>query len=275
MTSIKYHAAILYETTKFDHRKYAALAIFSMIISISVLSYSVLQGYVADNMKPIQSKILDTAFYIENLKSKKTSSVFSWHIMKDMVLNVNVINSDEYPDKFNLIKNAVLSEETMRHGDSHSAKVYDSELLFMGWKGVLNHAKSLKDTKLNLPADFYFTEYGSSVNDIVIELTSLTNGDGFLGKTRVLVDEKNSQILKAYITIYDVDNLSNEEFSAIIRHEFGHALGLSHSDNVDDLMYFEINTKFPFITECDMEVLLELYDQKDARLIECYNGKTG
>ena len=261
MKSIKHHASILYETTKFDYRKYAVLAILSIIISTSVLSYSILQGHATNNMESKQSNKLDTVFYIENLKSKKTDSGFFWHIMKNRILNVNVINSDEYPDKLDLIENAIMSEET--HKDSRHTKVYNSELLFMGWKGALNYAKSLKDTKLNLPTDFNFSESGSSDSDIVIKLTSLTNGEGFLGQTRILVDVENNQILKSYITIYDVDNLSNEEFLVVIRHEFGHAIGLSHSDNRDDLMYVEVNTKFPFITEYDIEALLNIYDKKD------------
>lgn len=263
MKSIRHRTSILYETPKFDYRKYAVLAILSIIISTSVLSYSILQIHTTNNMESEQSKKLDTVFYIENLKSKKTDSGFFWHIMKNRILNVNVINPDEYPDKLNLIKNAIMSEEIITHEDSRH-KVDDSELLFMGWKGALNYAKSLKDTKLDLPADFNFSESGSNDSDIVIKLTSLTNGEGFLGQTRILVDAENNQILKSYITIYDVDNLSNEEFLGIIRHEFGHAIGLSHSDNSEDLMYFEVNTKFPFITEYNIEALLNIYDKNSA-----------
>ena len=61
---------------------------------------------------------------------------------------------------------------------------------------------------------------------------------GYTGYTKSVVD--GNEILKSFITIYDVNNLSEEELGTILRHEFGHALRLNSNEKFNNLMAIEI-----------------------------------
>ena len=82
--------------------------------------------------------------------------------------------------------------------------------------------------------------------------------DGYTGYTKSIVEE--SEILKSFITIYDVSNLSNEQLETITRHEFGHALGLGHSTAPEDLMAPSIDMTYPYISECNVAAIVDLYN---------------
>ena len=87
--------------------------------------------------------------------------------------------------------------------------------------------------------------------------------------TRILVDDASEQILKARITIYDVDELTDAEFTTIVRHEFGHALGLAHSSASDDLMYPTIQTDNALISQCDIDAMASLYNGEKIAQVTC------
>lgn len=74
-----------------------------------------------------------------------------------------------------------------------------------------------------------------------------------------IADDAQNQILKSEITIY-VDKLSKAQFETILRHEFGHALGLAHSTALEDLMHLTIETNYPYISQCDIDAMVSLYD---------------
>ncbi len=86
------------------------------------------------------------------------------------------------------------------------------------------------------------TDSKTGQGNIIIQLEKTSNADGYSGFTKSIVDESQHQILKSQITIYDVNKISNEELETIIRHEFGHALGLAHSTAPEDLMFLTIQT---------------------------------
>ena len=69
-----------------------------------------------------------------------------------------------------------------------------------------------------------------------------------------------NQILKSNITVFDADNLSDTQISTILRHEFGHAIGLAHSSAPEDLMYPTIESNFPYISDCTISSIIHLYD---------------
>ncbi|PIN84158.1 MAG: peptidase M10A and M12B matrixin and adamalysin, partial [Nitrosopumilales archaeon CG11_big_fil_rev_8_21_14_0_20_33_24] len=42
-------------------------------------------------------------------------------------------------------------------------------------------------------------------------------------------EDKKDQSVKSTITIYNVEELSTSQITTIVRHEFGHAIGLAHT----------------------------------------------
>jgi predicted Zn-dependent protease len=54
--------------------------------------------------------------------------------------------------------------------------------------------------------------------------------------------------------------LTDEELSTIVRHEFGHALGLGHSTAPEDLMAPNIDMTVPYISECNIDAIVNLYN---------------
>ena len=78
-----------------------------------------------------------------------------------------------------------------------------------------------------------------------------------------------SNPLKSDITIFDVDNLTDNQLTTITRHEFGHALGLAHSTAFEDLMAQTVITEYPYISECDVDAIILLYDGGKSSQVVC------
>lgn len=55
----------------------------------------------------------------------------------------------------------------------------------------------------------------------------------------------------------------------MIRHEFGHAIGLAHSTDDNDLMHAIIKTDYPYVSPCDVDAIQELYDGKEQSSVVC------
>jgi len=140
---------------------------------------------------------------------------------------------------------------------------------YKGWTGALESTYN-ENSNRYIPIKFSILESGKG-GDIVITLTNLRNGDGLSGTTKAIMDVNQNQILKSHITIYEVDKITAEKFEAIFRHEFGHALGLAHSTAVEDLMHSSIQTDFPYISECDVDGIFSLYDERNPSQVVCEN----
>ncbi|MGI0021918.1 MAG: matrixin family metalloprotease [Nitrososphaeraceae archaeon] len=237
-----------------------AISIF--LLTQQVFSYSIID-FGNDDATPMKTK-----YVIDNLQGDKVKTSLSWKIVSGIPLAVNVVNSDIVSqDKINAIKNAILSDENVQIDDALVDKETKSTLTYYkGWTGALQQA-STHSTIYAIPSSFNIIESSKGEGDILITLTNGRDSDGYTGYTKSI--SNGDEILKSYITIYDVDSLTEEQLSIITRHEFGHAIGLAHSTASEDLMAPSINTPYPFVSECDVDAIVALYNGKRTSEVVC------
>jgi hypothetical protein len=200
-----------------------------------------------------------TRHVIEDLRGDTVDTWKSWRLI-GTTLNVNVLNAKGLSEnRIDVIKNAITSEESVEIDDSltHKGPKGFSSTYFTGWAGALKHAAT-KDTLYNIPTDFNVITSNGGEGDVIITLSNLRDGDGYTGYTKSVVD--GNEILKSFITIYDVTNLTDEQLGTIVRHEFGHAIGLGHSTAPEDLMAPNIDMTIPYISECNIKAVIDLYN---------------
>ena len=199
-----------------------------------------------------------TRYLIENLEGQTGPAYKYWNVAKGMPLTVSIVNPDNLSkEKIDMIKQAILSTEPLYIDNSllGNSQSDGKTELFQGWMGAL---ATINDTKYYVPDQFQIVESSSGPGQIVITLSHLEDPDGNSGYTKSLLD--GSQILLSFITIYDADKLSDGQLATIVRHEFGHALGLPHMNDSHDLMHAVIQTGYPYISKCDIGAIKALYD---------------
>ncbi|MDH2908141.1 MAG: matrixin family metalloprotease [Candidatus Nitrosotalea sp.] len=236
------------------------LAVFIFISYVP----SDLQSFYNSNNTPLK-----TQYLVQNLKSNTVDTWKPWHLINNQALNINIVNADKVSkEKIAAIKDAILSEESVKIDNSllDRGPVGTVSVYYKGWQGALQDMQN-ENTVFHIPTKFNIIESPTEEGDITIVLTSLEDPDGFSGYTRNITD--GQETLKSSITIYDVNNLSPERLGAVVRHEFGHALGLGHSTDEEDLMHYVIQTNFPFISDCDVNAIKDLYDGKDLSDVAC------
>ncbi len=204
---------------------------------------------------------------IENLKGFTIDTRLSWNIMDGDVLYVNIVNAEEYPEKAELVKNAILSNENIKVDN----KLINSELdgtstYYLGWGGALEFVSQFP-TERYIPKNIEVITVTNGAGEITIRLEDKSHGDGFSGLTESIADQH--QILKSKITIYDVEDISDNQLQAVARHELGHALGLAHSSDPDDLMHATLKTAFPYVSTCDANAISKLYDGSQQSKVVC------
>lgn len=236
--------------------------IAALVVGSGLASYSIyVAELVGQQYRVSNLGTLSTGYVIQNLKGDTIDTWLSWRLVSGSMLNVGIINSAPYPEKISLIKEVITSENSIDVDDSLLDKgpKGSTSKYYLGWQGALKQA-STSPTKFYIPTKLNVIESSRGEGEITIILTDHSNGDGYSGFTTSIADESQNQILKSTITIYDVDNLGDEQFKTILRHEFGHALGLAHSTAPEELMAPVIATDYPYISECDIDTVVKLYD---------------
>lgn len=204
---------------------------------------------------------LTSNYVIEDLKGQKITTWVSWKINEGDMFHIHVVSSPEVTgERMNWISDTVFNNKTMQ---------IRNETYYLGWSGALQEVEK-RGTLHPIPLHLHeITTTDSGSGNILINLSNLGNSDGYIAYTKSITDSNNHQILKSEITIYEVDKLTEIEFRTILRHEMGHAFGIAHSNDPNDLMYDVISRENKYISQCDVYALEQLYNGKGGMQISC------
>ena len=211
---------------------------------------------------------MKTRYFTENLKGDTVDVWKSWRLT-GTTLTVNILKSPRVTDhQLDVIHDVISSEETAEFDDSivHKGPIGSSSVYYQGWAGALKSATS-ENTKYKIPTNFDFINTPGGEGDIIITLSNIKDSDGYTGYTKSVTEE--NEILKSFITIYDISNLTDDQLATIVRHEFGHALGLGHSTAPEDLMAPTIDMTIPYISECNVDAIVDLYNANEDKQTVC------
>lgn len=252
---------------KLKNHKILLLFQFGILLFFGV-SFTVMPSSSGDDSEITNPMGLFNSHYmVENLRGDKTESHQHWNVPIGTSLSVNILNPRSIPnDSINVIKNTIQSQEIIVVDDSVLDDSHHGSYstYYVGWKGALN---TIGETKIPVPQNFNFISSPTSDGDIIVILSNVRDNSGYTGYTKTILE--GNQIVKAFITIYDVDSLSKNQLETIMRHEFGHALGLGHSTASKDLMAPVIDMTYPYISICNVEAINDLYNENHGPKTIC------
>jgi hypothetical protein len=214
-----------------------------------------------------QQTTMKTKYFTENLRGDTVDTWKSWRLI-GTTLNVNILKSPRVTEhQLDVIKKSIASEKSVEFDDYlvHKGPKGSKSTYYEGWAGALKNAE--EQTKYKLPTDFNFVDSSGGEGDVIITLSNIRDSDGYTGYTKSVTED--NEILKSFITIYDISNLSDQQLETIVRHEFGHALGLGHSTAPEDLMAPTIDMTIPYISECNIDAIVDLYNANEGKQTVC------
>jgi hypothetical protein len=249
-------------------KKYTIIATAVAIIFIGI-SFVYLTDLVGQEYRVSNIGKVNDGYVIQNLRGDTIDTWLSWRLVEGATINVNLVDGEKYPDKVEIVRTVLLSEESIEIDNSllHKGLKGTTSTYYVGWAGALESIQ--KQTEFHIPQKFNLIESAKGEGDITIRFSTQRSGDGYSGYTKSIADESQNQILKSEITIYDIGNLSKAQFETILRHELGHAFGLAHSTAIEDLMYPTITTNYPYISSCDVDAIVLLYDGGKKSEVTC------
>jgi len=259
------------EKEKAKMKYYKAIIVSVLAIAVVTGGYSILFAELAGQQYSVPTQPTPGAYTIQNLRGDTIDTYLSWRLIDGTPLVINILNADKFDDEIiETVKKTIESEEILEIDNSllHKGPKGTTSLLYVGWQGAMNEA-SETETSLYVPTNFKVISSKSGEGDITIDLSNSRNADGFAGWTNSIADASQNQILKSRITIFDVQNISLSALETVVRHELGHALGLAHSSDPEDLMYPIIETNFPYASECDVDAMIGLYDGGNTSEVIC------
>lgn len=266
---------LIVEEKKMEKTKKYVFILLGMVIVIAIgfTSNSLLfVDLIEQKYKIIDLGNVKSHYIIQNLKGDMIDTWISWQIPYEKTIYVNIVQNKHLTDEiYDVIEEVIVSEKTLKIDDSRMNKgpKGNTSTYFLGWVGALKEA-SKSTTKNTIPVTFeIISDPNTSKGDIIIKLTDLSHGDGYAGYTKTIADATHNQILKSEITIYDIDKMHNNNIKVIMRHELGHAFGLAHSTAPEDLMAPKITTNYPYISPCNIDAIVFLYDDGKRSKIIC------
>ena len=170
-----------------------------------------------------------------------------WKTLDDKTLHVSIIKQTQLsPDQEASIKKAIVGYGTVKSDDTTT---------YVSWKEALQNKSEYK-SGISMPTNIVLVSDDNEDANVAIWVTDQKNPI-FSGYAANVV--QNKTIVKSNIIIYDINNLTGPQISSIVRHEFGHALGLRHSDFTDDLMFGTVPVP-AYVSEHHIVMLLSMYE---------------
>lgn len=244
---------------RLQKKHYLSIVALALVISGGFVGYSYYENQVLIKVTAHDMSNYNSNYVIENLQGDTVDTWVSWNIENGRTIHIHVVNTANLPQTMiDSMESAITSTKTVNIDDSQTGTgpKGTSSVYYTGWEGATEQA-SLKPTKLYVPQKFDINGSPDQVGDVEIILTNDVSPDGYSGYTKSLVD--GNQILKSKITIFKANKLDADRLEAVVRHEFGHALGLGHSTAPDDLMH-QMLPDYPYISNCDVDTLNGLYN---------------
>jgi len=170
----------------------------------------------------------------------------AWNEVKDNKIPVLILRDAKVSEKQVDIAEYVINAKVVNSGRT----------LFLGWnEGIKEVSKSFGVEIPTLQVQYTL----NTTEAITIHLMDKVSNEGYDGYTNLFYGQ-NGKIQKAFIKIYNVDELNNIQLKIIIRHELGHALGLGHTNSKNDLMQSVIDMNYNAISLLDLKALAHIYE---------------
>ena len=167
------------------------------------------------------------------------NSLLSWGDVDK--INV-VINSDFDTDvqKVDIVKSVIESKSR-------------EENYFYGWNDAISYISEKEVKQIPL----FNIVNNTQEPDVIIFLTEKKHHHMMSGFTKYIFS--NQTIQKAHVTLYDFDELNEQEVEILTRHELGHVIGLGHTTNPFDLMSPILSLHYDLISMFDLITLSKIY----------------